>query len=41
MEHSLYKTILELQRLLVMRKLNPLRAADEETGYEALIAGKL
>jgi hypothetical protein len=29
MEHSLYKTILELQRLLVMRKLNPLRAGDQ------------
>jgi len=41
MEHSLYKTILELQRLLLMRKLNPLRAADEETGYGALLAGKL
>jgi hypothetical protein len=62
MEHSLYKTILELQRLLVMRKLNPLRAGDqsrqgtnesdaacgvsraltdEETGYGALLAGKL
>jgi hypothetical protein len=40
LEHSLYKTILEVQRLLVMRKLNPLRAADEETGYESLRAGK-
>jgi len=50
LEHSLYKTILELQRLLIMRKLNPVRAADEElvaaeraeagTGYEALLAGK-
>jgi len=46
MEHSLYKTVLELQRLLVMRKLNPRRAAGEElvaaeraeagTGYESL-----
>jgi hypothetical protein len=40
LEHSLYKTILEVQRLLVMRKLNPLRAADEETGYKSLRAGK-
>jgi len=46
LEHSLYKTILELQRLLVMRKLNPGRAAGEElveaeraeapTSYESL-----
>jgi hypothetical protein len=36
LEHSLYKTILELQRLLIMRKLNPAKAADRETGYEAL-----
>jgi hypothetical protein len=40
LEHSLYKTILEVQRLLVMRKLNPPRAADEETGYKSLHAGK-
>jgi len=40
LEHSLYKTILEVQRLLVMRKLNPLRAADEESGYKSLRAGK-
>ncbi len=33
MEHSLYKTILELQRLNLIRKLDP---ADEETGYESL-----
>jgi len=47
-EHSLYKTILELQRLHLMRKsawgcltaLDPLRAADEETGYGAMLAGK-
>jgi len=39
LEHSLYKTILELQRLLVMRKLNPLRATDRETGYESLRGG--
>jgi len=46
MEHSLYKTILELQRLLVIRKLNARRAADKEivaaeraeagTSYESL-----
>jgi len=45
-EHSLYKTVLELQRLLVMRKLNAHRAADKDlvaaeqaaagTGYESL-----
>ena len=40
LEHSLYKTILEVQRLLVMRKLNPPRAADGETGYKSLRAGK-
>jgi len=48
-EHSLYKTILELQRLHLMRKsawgyltaLDPLSAGDEETGYGALLAGKL
>lgn len=33
MEHSLYKTILELQRLNLMRRLDPLRAADEQTNY--------
>jgi len=41
MEHSLYKTILELQRLHLMRKLDPLRAADEETSYGAMLARKL
>lgn len=50
-EHSLYKTILELQRLHIMRKLNPPKPADEEsvaaeravagTGCEALLAGKI
>jgi len=32
-EHSLYKTILELQRLNLIRKLDP---ANGETGYESL-----
>ena len=51
LEHSLYKTILELQRLNIMRKLNPPKAANEElvaaeravagTGCEALLAGKM
>ena len=40
-EHSLYKTLLELQRLHLIRKLDPLRAADEETDYGAMLAGKL
>ena len=40
-EHSLYKTILELQRHCLMRKLNPLSTADEQTDYEALLTGKL
>ena len=40
-EHSLYKTLLELQRLHLIRKLDPLRAADEETNYGAMLAGKL
>jgi hypothetical protein len=50
-EHSLYRTILELQRLHLMRKLDPLRAADEElittehavagTDYRAILASKL
>ncbi len=31
-ESSLYKTILEIQRLNVMRKLNPPKAGDDETG---------
>jgi len=40
-EHSLYKTILELQRLNLIRKMDPLRAADGETDYRAMLAGKL
>jgi hypothetical protein len=50
-EHSLYKTLLELQRLHIMRKLDPLRTADEElvtaeravagTDYGAMLARKL
>jgi len=39
-EHSLYKTILELQRLNLIRKMDPLKAANEEIGYESLLAGK-
>jgi len=31
-ENSLYKTILEIQRLNVMRKLSPIKADDDETG---------
>jgi hypothetical protein len=31
-ESSLYKTILEIQRLNVMRKLNQTKANDDETG---------
>jgi len=40
-EHSLYKTVLELQRLHIMRKLDPLRAGDEKTDYRAMLAKKL
>ena len=40
-EHSLYKTILELQRLRLIRKLDPLTPPDEETAYTALLAGRL
>ena len=40
-EHSLYKTILELQRLHLMRKLDPLRAGDKETDYRVMLARKL
>jgi len=39
-EHSLYKTILELQRLLVMRRLNARAADGDQIGHEALLAGK-
>ena len=40
-EHSLYKTILEIQRLHLMRQLDPLSQADEETAYTALLAKQL
>jgi len=40
-EHSLYKTILELQRLNLIRKMDPLKADDEETDYRAMLAGKV
>jgi hypothetical protein len=50
LEHSLYKTLLEIQRLNVMRKLNPRKTDDEElviaeravaeTAYQNLLAGK-
>ncbi len=36
-ENSLYRTILELQRLHLMRKLDPAGPADEETDYAALL----
>ena len=32
-EHSLYKTILELQRLQVMRRMKPLNADEQECDY--------
>jgi len=41
MEHSIYKTILELQRLHIMRKLDPLKAGDEKIDYRAMLTGKL
>jgi len=37
-EHSLYKTILELQRLLLIRNLDPLNPPDDQTPYPALFA---
>jgi hypothetical protein len=50
-EHSLYKTLFELQRLQLIRNLDPLRAANEElvtaeptvagTDYGAILARKL
>ncbi len=40
-EHSLYKTLLELQRLHLIRKLDPLSPADEETAYPAQLAKSL
>jgi len=41
LEHSLYKTILEIQRLNVMRQLNPRRTDNEETAYQNLPSEKL
>jgi hypothetical protein len=38
-EHSLYKTLLELQRLRLMRKLENPIGADEETEYQLLLGG--
>lgn len=38
-EHSLYKTILELQRLHLMRKLAHPSVADEETEYQLMLGG--
>ena len=38
-EHSLYKTLLELQRLRLMRKLENPIGADEETEYRLLLGG--
>ena len=35
-EHSLYKTILEFQRLNLIRKLKHCSGSDEETGYQLL-----
>jgi len=40
-EHSLYKTILELQRLRLIRTLDPLTPPDEETAYTPQLAGRL
>ena len=40
-EHSLYKTLFELQRLQLIRNLDPLRAVNEETDYGAILARKL
>jgi len=39
MEHSLYKTLLELQRLRLIRKLEHPNAADEESEYQLLLGG--
>jgi hypothetical protein len=41
MEHSLYKTIFELQRLRLLRKLQPPNDANEETEFQLLLAGQL
>ena len=40
-EHSLYRTILELQRLQLVRRFDHPNAADREVGYESLLAAKL
>jgi len=40
-EHSLYKTLLELQRLRLIRNLENPNAADEETAYTAQLAKEL
>ena len=40
-EHSLYKTLLEFQRLNLIRKLDPLSPADEQTAYTAQLAKSL
>ena len=39
-ENSLYRTIIELQRLHLIRKLDPVSPVDEETDYAALLAAK-
>ena len=41
MEYCLYKTILELQRLQLIRKLDPLRSTDQETVYLPKLYEKL
>lgn len=41
MEHSMYKTILELQRLNLIRKLARRNDADEQIEYESLCTRKL
>ena len=40
-ENSLYKTLLELQRLRLMRKLENPDVADEESEYQLLLGGRL
>jgi hypothetical protein len=40
-EHSLYRTMIEFQRLHLIQKLESIRPGDEETSYQALLAGKL
>jgi len=39
-EHSLYKTILEFQRLRLMRKLENPNGVDEETEYQLMLGGQ-